>query len=366
MNDLFRVFKVHDDITQACLEKISKDKRYAFSIGKLADKELIRQAINKEKEALRMRNMDEGLCWYETDSSVTSMRGKDVVDKWCSGISVYNGEEIPMTTTEMVRVVATQLNERIGMKHKGGCHNRSHYNLIKDGVNWHYYYYRPGNYDEGHMYDLESAYYSIYSRIRYWDIRYYPCEYLSVKSPVTIDEYTLLWLGLDKTKRNCLIGLCGTTHIQRYKPNGDIVTTPAYGCTNYQLVLLVLHVLQCVMWEYHQRYKDDIVYINTDGFIIRGKKPDDIAEIADKWGMRLKYKTSGAVSIKRIGAYLIGSLRSDLYDRYDMGDQEWLSHMHDIENVHAFLEKMYIPYFVKSNPNMLDMVTKLMYNNNGI
>ena len=289
--------------------------------------------------------MEEGIPWSEGPRTI-SVRpwGKRWVSYWGGGLPTPDGipwdePTCPVTDYEVAGMLARVLNARTGMRHGGSTHRKAHYQEIVSDGSWHYYYIRPGQIPDGVYVDIRHAYHSIYSMIPSWDVRYMPGRYLLLGHvPFPFDS--LQWLDARRSARNGIVGIAGSTRAPIYLPDGTTQWRRVYGVSNYQWSLLILRVLQHAMFDAHRASRDDCMYINTDGLIVRERSVEAVVNvIRDRWGLDCSIKGRGYTDIRDVGAYRIGDDVSGHWARCKVRSGTWYVHAHGLEEEHGWMLK---------------------------
>lgn len=301
----------------------------------------------KAFECLQEICLEKGWC-YCTGARTFSVLHPKNRQKWLHLAKIeYDG--LPVSDFEVAGELAHALNVKIGCWHKGAPHTGKHWTLIGAQGTWHYYYCRAFESSDLAYVDISRAYFQIYSAVANWDVRYQRCQSLGW-GHTDIPAESIAWLRRNRAARNGLIGVAGSRFCQMCRPDGTTYQAPCFGRTNYQLALLVLDTLQSVMYQTHERFKDRIYYMNTDGIIADGAAGNDIlCYWLERWGIEGSTKQRGEGAVRELGAYKIGDLISLNYARSSIREGTLLSRTRGIRDVARFLHREFSPY-LKARP----------------
>ena len=177
--------------------------------------------------------------------------------------------------------------------------------------------------------DVKNAYYSIYREyginILYWTIGEDSIIYKKGDRNRNNQRYIQLFEELEregKLVKNAVVGILTSTHM-RVIEKGELLRKEK-RVRNLGLFNFVNDYLRMAfsLAYYYIWGKESIVYINTDGMIIKVESEADYQRIIDTiklfdlLGLELRVKAEGEGGVLDFGVYRVGDTKTKNYDRY--------------------------------------------------
>lgn len=248
---------------------------------------------------------------YTTWIGTYSWTAVEPKTRWMPRGKVVYPFDLPQTPTEVSR---DYLKVKYETNHR---HTMGQFSAINDHRSPPLYI-KPGRYSDMAYVDLKAAYWNIMRAVG-WDVDYYPGRWLGKQS--SVEDFPI---PNHKVARNSMVSAGLITH-QHIWQNGRLRRIKARNqLVNYDIWALAQDVLHSIA---NMALVAGAVYIHTDGYIIPSYMVDRFVEQVDKCGLVATVKNSGDADVKAIGAYRIGSKKTET-------DYAWQS---------AIFQKMYKP-----------------------
>ncbi len=238
---------------------------------------------------------------------------------------------------EALRLILEEELNKIGIK-------KIHYKTDFHTANRLYfpYLWRGGFYENCVKIDIKSCFYAIYSRLgidckivsdidhekRYIDISAFGKGLIDISNPI------ISMLSNYKHIRNSVYGLTRASFYTLLHPSGKHERKFFRGrLQNLDLSVSIASLLHFIVYA----FKDDILYWNIDGGIVKEKVAKKLISFIHSCGLQCRIEAVGEAHILGLGSYRVGNFSTLHYDHGVCSERDFYCYLYKVKGIDKIL-----------------------------